>query len=320
MRAKNKEGVADHVTQDWLFTWKPGPRWPHDELRKLVQAFQSVGTAEEPWSCRSYKQIQPGDRAYLLKQGKPIGIFGRGTIIGKPQRKQKQLPNQSPWEVLIGFDVSRGDILCDPGDRFDRFFVSEKQMSALPAPQRQWNIQAAGMPLKSVVAREIDKIIDDSILLGRWGSTEVDETAQDIVRRKKFIEQSIRPDQQAFRETIRRKYGDTCPVTRCITPAALEAAHISTKEGSDDNSPVNGILLRSDIHALFDRFLITLTEDGTGIEISPELNDSSYAFLRTAVVTRPDQEPPSAANIGEHRSRFFERQKRRSGDQIAAGK
>jgi putative restriction endonuclease len=148
----------------------------------------------------------------------------------------------------------------------------------------------------------------------------VDEAAQEIVRLKRLIEQATRPDQRAFSETIRRNYRRRCAVTDCVTPAALEAAHIRVQRGVDDNSPTNGVLLRSDIHALFDRLLITLSEDGTRMEVSPELTDQSYAFLRTAVVTRPDQEPPTAANIREHRNRFFERQKRRSGYQIAAGK
>lgn len=108
---------------------------------------------------------------------------------------------------------------------------------------------------------------------------------------------------------IRRNYRSKCAVTECVTSAALQAAHIRIQLGADDNGSANGILLRADIHALLDSLLITFTEDGKGIELSHELADESYAFLRGAVVARPDQGPPSPENIRDHRNRFLTRQK-----------
>jgi HNH endonuclease len=302
-----KEDVAaDLEERDYLFNWNP-KIWQHEELRKLVDTFDSDGVAEEPWACAAHKKIRPGDRAYLLKVGKPLGIFGRGHVVGNAQWEEAP-PGKNPWYVPIGFDVSRGDVLWDPAEHL---LVDEKQLLRMPAAHRFKKMRKGGEALNPDAAREIDNIIDDSILLGSGRATAVNETAQEIVRLKKLIEQATRPDQRAFSETIRRNYRCRCAVTECVTPAALEAAHIRVQRGVDDNSPANGILLRSDIHALFDRLLVTLSEDGKRIEVSPELADQSYAFLRTAVVTRPDQEPPSAENIGEHRSRFFERQRRR---------
>jgi len=146
------------------------------------------------------------------------------------------------------------------------------------------------------------------------GGTPEGEAAQEIERQKKLGEQASRPGQQAFSETIRWNYRNRCAVTGCVTPAALEAAHISTRTGCDDNSPANGILLRSDIHALFDRFLITLSEDCARVEVGRELTDPSYAFLETVAVARPDKDAPSTENLRKHRDRFFERQKQCSGN------
>jgi hypothetical protein len=296
---------------DYLFTWKP-ERWPIEELRKRVDQFGSTGIAEEPWSC-SNRKIKVGDRAYLLKQGRPIGIFGRGTVVAPPEKKQRVTPGESSWEVRIGFAISRSDVLWDPGDSGGHFLVDEEQLLDVPAPKNRWKARAAGIRLEADAAREIDRIITISVLIGRGRSTPVDEAVQEIARLKRQVEQATRPDQQAFRGKIRRNYQDKCAVTAYATPAAFEAAHISTRKGSDDNSAANGILLRSDIHALFDSFLITLSEDGAAIEVSSELKDPSYRFLRTAVVTRPNNEPPSKENIQEHRKLFFERQKWRSG-------
>jgi hypothetical protein len=310
--------VGDVVGHDFLFTYKPGKR-QHWSPHKLVETYQSTGTAEERWSCAAYKKIHPGDRAYLLKQGKPIGIFGRGTVVDKPERKPKTLLGQSHWQVLIGFEVSRGDVLWDPADRF---LVDESHLLDLPTRKTQWQHPASGITLGPAAARGIDSIIFDSLLIGRGQTTPVDEDILEVARVKRLTEQRIRPDQQLFSTKIRSNYRDRCAVTGCVTRAALEAAHISIKEGSDNNSAANGILLRSDIHALFDRLLITLNEDGTRIEVSAELTDPSYVVLKSAVVARPDGgPPPSAENIREHRNRFFERLRRRStnpAEQMAA--
>ncbi|MGO9589155.1 MAG: HNH endonuclease [Candidatus Acidiferrales bacterium] len=296
--------VTDGGPGDFLFTWKQ-EHWDYKKLRKLVERFRLRGAAEEWWSCNAHRKIRVGDRAYLLKQGKPIGIFGRGTIMGKPRRRTKNI-----WEVLIGFDVPRGDILLDPKE--DGFLVDENLLLSLPVPKKQWQNQAAGITLEKSAARAIDRKILDLAPIRPGETTSTDDAAQEVARVKS--EQLMRPEQRLFSETMRKNYRDKCAVTGCVTPAALEAAHIKPQEGRDDNSPSNGILLRSDIHCLFDRFLITLSEDGTEIETSPELTDPGYAALKGATVSRPvEGPPPSAENIRDHRNRFSERLPQRAG-------
>jgi hypothetical protein len=112
-----------------------------------------------------------------------------------------------------------------------------------------------------------------------------------------------RPNQSIFSAKVRRAYQGKCAVTGCTTSEALEAAHINITDGLDDNDLRNGILLRADVHALFDRGLIALTLDGSRIETRAKLSDSSYEFLRTIRVSRPKDSPPSEANIRHHRLR-----------------
>jgi hypothetical protein len=59
-----------------------------------------------------------------------------------------------------------------------------------------------------------------------------------------------------FRQKLLDAYGRRCAITGCDADDTLEAAHIRTYEGSDDNDMRNGILLRADIHTLFDLGLI----------------------------------------------------------------
>lgn len=295
------------IHHDFLFTWVPG-RWVttsgKEKLPELVRKSQSARTAEERWDCSSYRRIHPGDRAYLLRQGGANGIFGRGTVLEKLGRKQ----------VLIGFERSRNDVLRNPldPDPAQQILVDENHLRKLRMPEWLLHARQPGHALPAEVARAIDSMISACVPIGRGETTLTDETAQEVARLKKMIEQLIRPDQRRFSEKVRKIYRNRCAVTGCVTQAALEAAHIKTQKGRDGNSPSNGILLRSDIHCLFDRFLITLSEDGTKIETSPELPDPGYAFLKTVRVARPVGGPaPSAKNIREHREKFRKRLPRR---------
>jgi HNH endonuclease len=137
---------------------------------------------------------------------------------------------------------------------------------------------------------------------------------EEVSRRERLGTISSRPAQVDFSVRLRRAYNGKCAVTGCTTPEALEAAHIRVNEReqvgdgttfrNDDNNLENGILLRADIHALFDRGLATLSQDGTKIQVSALLTDKTYAFLEIERVFRPAHSPPSRQNITSHRRRF----------------
>lgn len=66
---------------------------------------------------------------------------------------------------------------------------------------------------------------------------------------------------KAFRDKLISRYGARCMITGCNVLALLEACHVSKYQGPEDNHPANGILLRSDLHTLFDLDLIGLNLD-----------------------------------------------------------
>jgi Fe2+ transport system protein FeoA len=61
-----------------------------------------------------------------------------------------------------------------------------------------------------------------------------------------------RQGQPAFRKRLLKAYNNRCAISRCDCPDALEAAHIRPYKGKRTNHVKNGILLRGDIHTLFD--------------------------------------------------------------------
>lgn len=62
----------------------------------------------------------------------------------------------------------------------------------------------------------------------------------------------IRQGQPAFRRKLLNAYGRKCAVTGCTIEATLEAAHIRPYWGDITNDVRNGLLLRADIHTLYD--------------------------------------------------------------------
>ena len=67
--------------------------------------------------------------------------------------------------------------------------------------------------------------------------------------------------QGSFRVMVTDAYQRRCAITREKTLPALEAAHIKPFSESGPHQVENGLLLRSDIHRLFDSGYVTVTSD-----------------------------------------------------------
>ena len=97
----------------------------------------------------------------------------------------------------------------------------------------------------------------------RTRSRRVDELNDFQNRALKFANVAVRPDQAAFRREVFIAFNGACIVTGCSVAAALDAAH---RRGRDwklgHNRAEDGLLLRKDIHALYDAGLVKITDDG----------------------------------------------------------
>jgi 5-methylcytosine-specific restriction protein A len=117
--------------------------------------------------------------------------------------------------------------------------------------------------------------------------------------RRQVVERQIRArrGQQQFRDALCTRYGNRCLVTGSEVLAVLEAAHIKPYRGEDDNHPENGLLLRADIHTLFDLDLLGIEPEQLRVELHPDLaNNKDYGSLagKTLYCAR-DQRPSQEA-------------------------
>ncbi len=82
----------------------------------------------------------------------------------------------------------------------------------------------------------------------------------------------VRLGQGAFRVQLTDAYYRKCSITGEKTLPVLEAAHIKPYSESGPNHLANGILLRADLHKLYDSGYITLTKDYK-VEVSKRIKE-----------------------------------------------
>lgn len=124
----------------------------------------------------------------------------------------------------------------------------------------------------------------------------------------------IRPrlGQGAFRIIVTDNYARRCAVTGERTLPALDAAHIRPYVEHGEHEPSNGLLLRRDIHSLFDRGYVTVTP-ARRFEVSRRIRDEfengrDYYAMHGAAIRVPDRselQPDSDALRWHNENRFL---------------
>jgi hypothetical protein len=112
----------------------------------------------------------------------------------------------------------------------------------------------------------------------------------------------VRRGQPAFRRKLLKNYG-CCVVTGSRVESILEAAHIVQYSGPDSNHISNGLLLRADVHTLFDLGLISVEISDLTIIISPRLGGTEYAaFAGKALKIQGARHRPDLRALALHRA------------------
>lgn len=95
-----------------------------------------------------------------------------------------------------------------------------------------------------------------------------------------------RRGQPEFRNNLLNAYDKACCVTGCKVIELLEAAHIDPHSEGGNYSLQNGLLLRSDIHTLFDQYLLAFDEFNR-IVVSKKLKKTEYEIFHMKRLLSP---------------------------------
>ena len=246
----------------------------------LLDSIETSPSRPDQWVLTSgYRTMRQGDAVWIYAAGRQsIYAMGRAVEIYFQDRDQY-------WYVDLLWDVAVTASLKDspiPRSTFHQVPQSVRRADATTARMlRSW--------LRTRRLEVSDPTIDEAPL--SLGDARLRVNA-DIVRRQ---------GQHGFRGELLGHYGGRCAVTGETAIDVLEAAHIAPYMGTHSNKPNNGLLLRSDLHTLFDRHFIGVDQGGR-LVVSTALDGTSYAKLRGKQLRLPStrQAQPSKAQLAEH--------------------
>lgn len=99
-----------------------------------------------------------------------------------------------------------------------------------------------------------------------------------IKKGKKEKNPPPRPGQDEFRNKLLDIYKGRCIISGCDIEEVLEAAHIIPFNGLHSHNIANGLLLRSDLHKLFDKYLLAIHPNTRKVLLAPELLNTYNEF------------------------------------------
>lgn len=105
------------------------------------------------------------------------------------------------------------------------------------------------------------------------------EMIEEVTGLRKMV---LRRNQSAFRKTLLAQRPNCCAISATNEITVLEAAHIIpySERFADRDSPENGLLLRSDIHKLFDAHLISINPETKVVEVAESVQSPDYVELK----------------------------------------
>lgn len=110
-----------------------------------------------------------------------------------------------------------------------------------------------------------------------------DTSPPDIVQNRAI---KIRRGQEKFRKLLLKAYGRKCVISGCKIVELLEAAHIRPHAAKPNYAVTNGLLLRADLHTLFDLGMLALNAQ-LQVELAPALLSSEYRKLEGKKILHP---------------------------------
>lgn len=187
-------------------------------------------------------------------------------------------------------------------------------------PQTEWIRQPTDWPARNLTPMRYDLARGEGERV--WREC-LERVPADAIRETDAIEPAVgsrfgaprtvlpRLGQGAFRVDVTEAYGRSCAMTDEHSLPVLDAAHIRPYASEGPHATNNGLLLRADLHRLFDRGYITVSPDLT-IQVSPRLkedyaNGKTYYPLHGRKLRAPPVklDHPSADFLRWHNERFL---------------
>lgn len=249
-------------------------------------------------SVPNHKNVKEGDIVIIRNREKILGV----SIIEKLEsysttktafkcphegcNAKKIRPRETikpKWRCNNGHEFDEQKIVLEPATEFKAsygsFFKKLKEVSLLQLKSEspRYNIQLSIQEVNIKWAKELLGTQASSIMPLTAG--EADNDSPELLEgdQRKIVDRQIkqRRGQKKFRDMLLNS-NPVCAVTGCELVDILEAAHIDAYRNDSHNDISNGLLLRSDIHTLFDLNLCAIHPEFKTIHFSQKAISSGY--------------------------------------------
>lgn len=294
-----------------------------DQLRQIPDL-----TEVNFWSPSdsSFKALQPGE-LFLFKLHSPHNFIVGGGVFAHAN----SMPCSLAWEAFGEANGARSHAemrariakyrRVPPDEKEDfvigcrvltqPFFLHESRWIAVPEDFSKNIVKFKGYDAGQTEGRRLWDSVQDAL-------TDQVETcppgfgeAQEQARYGEPVLVRPRLGQGAFRILVTDNYRRRCAISGERTLPALDAAHIRPFAEGGTHDASNGILLRRDIHSLFDLGYVTITTE-LKFEVSKKIreeyeNGRHYYALHGSSIAVPEelQRRPDSTALGWHNENRF---------------
>ncbi|MEU5932426.1 HNH endonuclease [Micromonospora sp. NPDC047187] len=285
--AGHSYSLVDHVLgraarpAEWIYPANErSAAWGDDP--GVVETFRGIREGDvAEWHLSScFHQIKAGDRIWVYATAPHQRVIAAGIAWSNPC--QRVDGGNTHWTLEIRWDLGLTRFLLSTVvAASDVLEVQVQRVRAL----RQGETDMLSKVLADVRAPEPEGLPEG--------------------RRRRLAQVTARQGQADFRLRLLAAYDGRCAITGCDVEAVLQAAHISPYDGPATNRVTNGLLLRADLHNLFDRGYLWI--DGSyrvrvaaGLDHYAELDGQRLSL--PPVDDRPDKDA-----LAHHRSEATKR-------------
>jgi putative restriction endonuclease len=271
-------------------------------------------------SGASFRALQPGE-LFLFKLHSPRNYIVGGGVFAQAMA----LPCSLAWEAFgeangaATLTEMRARIMryrdVDASDRTDFPIGCRVLTQAFFKPEDEWLAVPDSWSKNIVSFKTYSTDSEDGQRLWEWAHSSIADPISGFAETSSRFGEPIlirpRLGQGAFRIAVTDAYQRRCAVTGERTLPALDAAHIRPYGQGGEHTVTNGLLLRRDIHCLFDLGYVTVTPAHI-FEVSPRIreefeNGRDYYAMhgKPLLVPRRSDLRPDAEALGWHNQQRF---------------
>ncbi|MBE1486766.1 HNH endonuclease [Plantactinospora soyae] len=279
-RSGHNYQLADEVlgrtrpTGEWLYTVdEQFDGWRHDRSNLERSPQSSGGAKADSW----FRQVSAGDRIWVCVGEPPRRLVAAGIAWSDTEELIFD-EGSVRWRLTVDWDRPLTNTLLS----------AQTPTSAV--------LEAEVQGIRAMRSNEYVRLTE---LLGQHQAPTPEELP--VGRRRRLAEITLRQGQVSFRRRLIEAYGGRCAITGCDVEAVLQAAHISRYDGAATNQVNNGLLLRADLHNLFDRGLLWI-DDSYQIRLAETATHYAELAGRRLRLPKRVADRPDKAALRQHRS------------------